>query len=117
MVVDLPSGRVGLTGWSMLHSLVVCVDGGRGVRRDEVSEWRLTTVLAGAGVSRASGTGEALVPGRVLHDLAEVAASTEGTRLDDEWDRAFAAMLDVAASEGWVDDEGAIRAHVEWRNT
>jgi hypothetical protein len=47
----------------------------------------------------------------------EVAASTEGTCLDDEWDRAFDGMPVAAASGGWVDDEGAIRAHVEWRDT
>ena len=115
-MVDLPSGLVGLDGWSMLTSLVVRVDSGRGVRRDDVSEWRLGTVLGDVGVTRLPVTEEALIPRQVLHDLAEVAATAEGTSLDDEWDVAFAGMLERAASEGWVDDEGAIRAHVEWRN-
>jgi hypothetical protein len=114
--VDLPSGLVGLSGWSLLNGLVVRVDGGRGIRRDDVSEWRLATVLGDAGITRVSGTGEALIPRRVLLDLAEVAAGAEGTGLDDAWDAAFARMLDDAASDGLIDDEGAIRAHVEWRD-
>jgi hypothetical protein len=116
VTVDLPSGLVGLDGWSLLTSLVVLVDGGRGVRHDDVSEWRLAAVLGDAGVTGVPGTGEALIPRRVLHELAEGAALAEGDTLDDEWDVAFAGMLDDAASRGWVDDEGAIRAHVEWRD-
>jgi len=25
-------------------------------------------------------------------------------------------MLDHAGSSGWIDDDGAVRAHVEWRD-
>lgn len=32
---------------------------------------------------------------------------------DAAWQTGFAAMLDFARSRGWVDAEGAIRAHVE----
>jgi hypothetical protein len=116
VVVDLPSGTVGLQGWAMLTSLVVRVDAGHGVRPDEVSEWRLSTVLGGVGVTRVDRTGDALVPPQVLRDLAEAAAEAEGRTLDDEWGEGFAAMLAHAASKGWVDDEGAVRAHVEWRD-
>jgi len=32
-----------------------------------------------------------------------------------DWDEQFAAMLDFARAEGWLDENGnAIRAHVEW---
>jgi hypothetical protein len=35
-----------------------------------------------------------------------------------EWEEGFAAMLDYARGRGWVDDEqGAVRAHVERRES
>ena len=45
-----------------------------------------------------------------------MAAATEGYALDDGWDLGFAGMLDDAGAKGWIDDDGAIRAHVEWRD-
>jgi hypothetical protein len=44
-----------------------------------------------------------------LRRLAGSAATTE-------WERSFVAMLDVARTRGWVDDDlGAVRGHVERR--
>ena len=36
--------------------------------------------------------------------------------LDGGWEADFADMLDRAGSSGWIDDDGAVRAHVEWRD-
>ncbi|WP_327048241.1 hypothetical protein OG320_10385 [Microbispora sp. NBC_01189] len=33
---------------------------------------------------------------------------------DPEWRGRLDRMLEYAASKGWVDDAGAVRAHVEW---
>lgn len=33
-----------------------------------------------------------------------------------EWRRQLEAMLSYAGSEGWVREDGAIQAHVEWRS-
>jgi hypothetical protein len=37
----------------------------------------------------------------------------QGRPLDPVWAQAFAGMLGYAAKSGWVDDGGAIRAHIE----
>lgn len=34
-------------------------------------------------------------------------------RQDEEWSAGLGKMIDYAASAGWVDDSGAIRAHIE----
>jgi hypothetical protein len=67
-------------------------------------------------------------------DLNDVAAALGGPSIDDdvwvpvdrvrslatghvdaEWDGAFLAMLEYAATKGWISADGtAIRAHVEW---
>ena len=44
------------------------------------------------------------------------AADDEGFELGDGWEDDFTGMLDHAAGSGWVDDDGAVRAHVEWRD-
>jgi hypothetical protein len=37
------------------------------------------------------------------------------TDADDTWDAGFGTMVDYARTHGWVDDDGRVRAHVEWR--
>lgn len=35
--------------------------------------------------------------------------------VDDDWDEGFEAMLEYAASKGWLSEDGSeIQAHVEW---
>lgn len=37
------------------------------------------------------------------------------SRVDSDWDEGFEAMLEYAASKGWLSDDGSeIQAHVEW---
>ena len=51
---------------------------------------------------------EAGVPLAVLRALA-------GKRAEDaEWQGNLERMLTYAAERGWIQDDGAIRAHVEW---
>ena len=67
---------------------------------------RLASALEAAGVGRTDGD-EALVGVDAVRRLA-------AGRVGDNWEDDFAAMLDYAATKGWVADEGrAIRAHIE----
>ncbi len=116
MVVDLRSGAVAVRSWGTLDSLAVRVRGGPAGGSDPEADRRLTTVLDAVGVARVDGAGDALVPAGVLRELADAAAVAEGRALDDGWDERFAGMLAYAASRGWIDDDGAVRAHVEWRD-
>jgi hypothetical protein len=46
----------------------------------------------------------------VLEDLAGERAA------DPDWRRQLEAMLAYAGSKGWLREDGAIQAHVEWRS-
>jgi hypothetical protein len=116
VVVDLPGGRVALEGWEQLTSLSVRVVGGPAGTPDTAAEGRLTAVLHGVGVARVDGTGDALLPPDVLRGLAATAASAQGRGLADAWDEGFAGMLAYAAGRGWIEGDGTVRAHVEWRD-
>ncbi len=116
VVVDLPGGRVGLEAWDQLTSLSVQVVGGPAGGPDAVAEAGLTEALAAAGVARVDGAGDALLPPHVLRHLAAVGASAQGRDLGTAWDEGFAGMVAYAAGKGWIDDDGAVRAHVEWRD-
>ena len=66
----------------------------------------LGDALAAAGAGRVDGD-EALIEVAVVRRLAE-------GRVGPGWEGDFAAMLDYAATKGWIADEGrSIRAHVE----
>ena len=40
----------------------------------------------------------------------------EAVALGADWEAGFAAMLEHAATTGWIAEDGSIRAHVEWRD-
>ena len=103
-----------------MTTLAILVDGGPLGGPDEsdtTDEIALAAALAEAGIGRDVTTGDAMLPPGVLKALAADAAAADGYELDAGWDEGFAAMLAYAASEGWIDDDGAVRAHVEWRDT
>ena len=116
VVVDLGSGRVALEGWETVTELAVQVDGGPMGGPDADDERALVAALAEAGIGRDGADGDALLPPDVLRGLAEDAAAADGYELDAGWHEGFAGMLTYAGTEGWIDDHGAIRAHVEWRD-
>jgi hypothetical protein len=112
VVVDLTDGVAAVAAWDALSSLSVRVD----EPVSDGAEDRLTVALAAAGIGRDNGSGDVLLPSGVLRGLAAEAAAAEGRSLDAAWDEAFAGMLAYAATKGWIDDDGAVRAHVEWRD-
>ncbi len=64
--------------------------------------------LAAAGAGWLDGDGDAMV------EVAAVRAMAEG-QVDAEWEQRFTAMLEYAATKGWLSDDGStIRAHLEW---
>jgi hypothetical protein len=115
--VDLVTGHVVLDGWETMTSLSVQVDGGSGDEPDPDADGRLDSILARSGAGRATSDGDALLPAAVVRDLAVTAAEAAGRSRDGSWDEGFAGMLEFAGTKGWIDDDGAIRAHVEWRNS
>ena len=68
---------------------------------------RLAEVLTHAGAGRLSQRGEVLVSPDWLR------ASVNGS-VGPDWEFGFSAMCKYAAQKGWVADDGAIQAHVEW---
>jgi hypothetical protein len=50
----------------------------------------------------------------VVRRLAGDEAASEGGSVGPEWESAFAALLEQAAGQGWITDDGSIRAHIEW---
>ena len=108
-----------LEGWETVTDLSVLVDGGPlggPDATDDEDEIALAAALAEVGIGRDGVSGDALLLPGVLKCLAADAAAVDGYELDSGWDEGFAAMLAYAGTEGWIDDDGAIRAHVEWRD-
>lgn len=61
-----------------------------------------------------AGAGSAAEDGDVFVAVDWLRSAVSQHRLDDDWPDQFAAMLDVAASKGWLNaDRSAVRAHVE----
>jgi hypothetical protein len=52
---------------------------------------------------------------RVVPDAVRRLAGSD-LPVTDQWESGFRAMIDYAATRGWVADDGTIRAHVEWRS-
>ena len=44
----------------------------------------------------------------------EVVRTLAEDSVADDWDERFDAMVASAVSKSWVDEEGRIRAHIEW---
>jgi hypothetical protein len=116
VLVDLAGGRVWLEGWEDFGSLVVSARAERPGEVDDRALARLAAALEGAGSGWMDTDGDARIPPDSLRALAALAADDEGLELGDGWESDFTGMLDHAGSSGWIDDDGAVRAHVEWRD-
>jgi hypothetical protein len=58
--------------------------------------------------------GDVFVAAEAVRRLAADAATADGQTLSPEWESGFATMLDDATTNGWLAEDGSIRAHVEW---
>ena len=116
VLVDLAGGRVWLEGWEDFGSLAVSARAERPGEIDDRAVARLTAALEAAGTGWIDADGDARIPADALRSLASGAAEDDGRELDTGWEADFTGMLDSAGSSGWIDDDGAVRAHVEWRD-
>ena len=114
--MDLAESRVWLEGWEDFGGLVVSARAPRPGEPDQRTHDALAEVLAGADAGWIDADGDARLTPDALRVLATAAADDEGRDLDGGWEADFSDMLDVAGSSGWIDDDGAVRAHVEWRD-
>ncbi|MGD0880266.1 MAG: hypothetical protein ABSB09_01675 [Acidimicrobiales bacterium] len=116
IMVDLAEGRVWLEGWDDFGSLSVSARTGRPGGVDQRALDALADALAADGSGRIEDDDDVRVPPDALRALALRAAEEDGHAPGPEWEDEFAAMLESAADSGWIDDDGAVRAHVEWRD-
>ncbi len=114
--MDLAGGRVWLEGWEDFGSLAVSARAERPGEVDDRATARLLAALEDAGAGWIDADGDARIPPDALRALAARAADDDGVELGDGWEHDFTGMLDHAGSSGWIDDDGAVRAHVEWRD-
>jgi hypothetical protein len=75
----------------------------------------LATALAEDDLGRLDPDGTVLIPPDKLRILAMRAASDAGHELPADWEANFKSMIEFAASKGWITSDGAIAAHIEWR--
>jgi hypothetical protein len=109
LIVELPAGTVSLAGPDDFSRFAVRVHSPARVG-EEADD--LGAALARTGAGRQLEDGDVAVPPDALRRLARAAAGTDGSPLADEWESAFAAMVAYADAHGWVESDGAIRAHV-----
>ncbi len=117
LVVDLSSGSVALRDRDEMGRFAL-----RALRREAADggENGALGALAAALSVHDAGTveqgGDAVIPPPAVRRLAAEAAVAGDRSLDDRWEAGFAAMLEHAATAGWITDDGSIRVHVEWRD-
>ncbi|MEI8051667.1 MAG: hypothetical protein WCI12_09555 [Actinomycetes bacterium] len=68
---------------------------------------RLGDVVAARHIGALEAGGEVVIDPAILRFLA-------AGEVDESWEADLEAMIDRAATKGWIDDHGRIRAHVEW---
>lgn len=115
VVVDLSSGSVSMEDPSDLERFSVLVL--PAVPGDPTDAAALGAVAAALSVHDAGiidPEGNAFIPVDSVRRMAEEAARASGGRLEAEWEPRFIAMIEEASERGWVTDEGALRAHIEW---
>jgi len=115
VVVDLVTAGVALHQPEVLTSFAVRVLPGQ--EGDGAGTEALGAVAAALSVHDAGWidpAGVAFIPTESVRRLAALAAEAAGQPLGDAWDDNFAAMLEYAATLGWISEGGAIQAHIEW---
>jgi hypothetical protein len=75
----------------------------RGVDADAVA-----TALSESGAGRLAGD-DAFIARAAVERLAE-------GQVGADWPERFSGMIAYAMKKGWLDDHGAIQAHIEWRS-
>ena len=116
IMVDLLGGRVWLEGWEDFGGLALSARAERPGEVDDRALQSLAATIESAGAGWLEAEGYALVMPDSLRQMAADAADEDGLTLTPDWEDNFASMLEFAADSGWINDDGAVRAHVEWRD-
>ncbi len=103
IVIDPGEERVLLTQPDDFTRFSVAVEGGG-------AEGSLAQVVHASGLGRLQPDG-----GHVAVDPIALRALA-GAVATPDWDEALAGMCAYAAGKGWVEADGAILAHIEWRD-
>jgi len=115
LVVDLASASVVLRDRNDLQRFsVLALPQQRGDCEENGALGALAAALSLHSAGTVGPDGVVLVPADGVRRLAGDAANRERLPLDPEWEVGFAAMIDAAAANGWIAEDGSIRAHVEW---
>jgi hypothetical protein len=115
LVVDLSTGDVSLQNAHEMNHFCV-----QGLRREQAergtdsAQRALEVALRAKDIGTVESDGEVLVRPDVVRRLAVENATGRDDSIGAEWESGFAAMLDYAATKGWIADDGSIRLHVEW---
>jgi len=117
LVVDLSTGAVDLHDGDEMERFSLqalrreASDGG-----DNGALGALAAALSVNDAGTVEPNGDVAVPATAVRRLAAEAADAQGRSLGDEWESGFAAMLEHAATAGWIAEDGSIRVHVEWKD-
>jgi len=117
LVVDLATGAVDLHDgddmgrFSLRARRREAGDGG-----DNGALGALAAALSVHDAGTVEPNGDVAVPATAVRRLAAEAANAQGRVPGAGWEAGFAAMLENAATAGWITDDGSIRVHVEWRD-
>ncbi len=115
LVVDLATASIVLRDRNDLRRFsVVALPQQRGDGEENGDIGALAAALSLHDVGTVGPDGVALVPADGVRRLAGEAATRERLPLDRDWESGFGAMIDAAEAKGWVAEDGAIRAQVEW---
>jgi hypothetical protein len=115
VVVDLGAADVAVHEPENLRGFAVRVLGGASGDADRTADLAAAdALLTQQGAGRVDPGGDVFVPPDAVRRLAARAAVEAGGALPAGWEDDFAGMLGYAASKGWIADDGAIQAHVEW---
>jgi hypothetical protein len=115
VVVDLSTGTVALRSRDDLKGFaVLAIPEGPGDGRDKGALGALAAALSLRDAGTVAPDGDVFIAPAAVRELAEEAAVSEGKTLEPEWESGFTAMLDYAATKGWIGSDGAIQAHIEW---
>lgn len=118
LIIDLSSGSVSLGQRDDLErfSVLALASG----PDDEGFPGALGAVAAALSVHDAGTVdpeGTCSIPPDVIRRLAHQGADEEGESLPGEWDARFADMVEGAAEQGWIGEDGSVRAHIDWSSS
>jgi hypothetical protein len=117
VVVDLGSGAIVLYQPEDVARFAVRAVSAENRATDRPSPAALDALTSAIGLhqlGRVDPDGTVFIPPDKVRALARQAATEAGDPLPDAWEAQFSSMLDFAASKGWIDNDGAIAAHIEW---